>query len=81
MSQIDEVVMRGHCLAKPGDHVYYSGMEGKVLALSHIFDGTPTLELESVDEPERTCTAKEVDCITMENYWNGDCLSQSGIQY
>jgi len=73
--------MRKHTLAKPGVHVYYDGKEGKVLAMSHIFDGTPTLVIECIDNPEQTCTAKEDDCITMDNYWTGSAKSISGIQY
>lgn len=80
-SELKRFVMREHTLAKPGDHVFYDGKEGKVLALSHIFDGTPTLDLEDVDNPEMTCTAKEADCITMDSYWSGDTKSVSGIQY
>ena len=79
--QVDPLVMRKHTLAKPGDHVFYDGKEGKVLALSHIFNGTPTLALEDVDDPEMTCIAKEADCITMESWWYGSARSVSGIQY
>ena len=78
---IDGFVMRNHNLASVGDHVYYDGREGVIIRLSHIYDGTPTLDLVDVDDPDKTCTAKEADCITMDNYWHGDCLSSSGIQY
>ena len=80
-SNSSALVMRKHTLAEVGGHVYYAGLEGKVLGLNHVFDGTPTLDLEDVDNPEKTCTAIEADCITMDNYWHGDCLSESGIQY
>ena len=64
-----------------GDKVYYQGRIGIIKGLSHIFDGTPAFDLIDEDDEEQTCTAIEDDCITIDNYWTGDCLSVSGIQY
>lgn len=77
-----EYKMRPHKFAKVGSRVFYDGREGEVLELTHIFDGTPSLGLVDVEDDEKTCTAKECDCISMDDYINGiNTTSESGIVY
>lgn len=70
-----------HTLAGIGDHIWYSGREGIITGLCHLIDGTPAFNLVDADNEEQTCTAMEDDCITMDNWWHGNAISKSGIQY
>ena len=70
-----------HKWAKVGDEVFYKGKVGRVLQLDWVYDGIPTLCLEYVENPEQTCTAKEDDCLSISDWWEGDVLTASGIQY
>lgn len=70
-----------HTLASVGEKVFYEGRVGIIERLSHTFNGRPTLCLVNEENEEQTCTALESDCITLDCYFNGDALSESGIQY
>jgi len=58
---------------KVNDLVIYEGLIGKVESLSEVYDGTPTVDLVSIEDEELTCTAVESKC----ELYNGEDFDQT----